>query len=61
MPYKLVKTATGGFRVENAETGKTFSKSPQTRTEALAQMRALYANAPDTRRRLKIKGDRRGP
>jgi hypothetical protein len=35
-----------GFKVVNKETGKTYSKKPQTKAKAAAQARAMYANMP---------------
>jgi hypothetical protein len=43
MPYKVIKSGRG-FYVENKETGRRFSNSPIPKSNALAQMRALYAH-----------------
>lgn len=45
MPYKIKKVS-GGYKVHNPESGKTYSKKPhKTRKEALAQQAAMYVNA----------------
>jgi hypothetical protein len=42
MPYK-VKKVKGGYKVAKKSTGKTgYSKKPQTKEKATAQMRAMY-------------------
>ena len=43
MPYKLKKVGSG-YKVAKKSGGKTFSKKPQTKKKAEAQMRAIYAN-----------------
>ena len=47
MPYDIEKTS-GGFKVKEGESGKRpgheFSKKPQTKSTALAQLRAIMAN-----------------
>lgn len=43
MPYD-VKKVKGGYKVVNKETGKTYSKKPQSKATAEAQRRAMYAN-----------------
>lgn len=45
MPYTLAQVE-GGWKVRD-ETGKFYSEEPMPRKRAAAQMRALYANAPD--------------
>lgn len=40
MPYKIF-FAKNGFYVSNAKTGKTFSKHPLTKTEAIKQKQAI--------------------
>lgn len=42
MPYRLAKVK-GGFKV-SGPSGTTYSKKPQSRQQAAAQLRALYAN-----------------
>lgn len=42
MPYKLVKSG-DGYKVAGPS-GTSYSKHPQSRQQAAAQMRALYAN-----------------
>jgi hypothetical protein len=46
MPYKVAKSGSG-YKVKNKNTGKTYSKKPQTKEKAAAQMRALYMNTKD--------------
>lgn len=41
MPYKLVKV-TGGYYVENKNTGKRYSQEPIPKDRAERQLRALY-------------------
>jgi hypothetical protein len=43
MPYDLRKV-NGGYKVGHKGQKKTFSKKPQSRKQALAQMRALYVH-----------------
>lgn len=43
MPY-TTKKVKGGYKVANKDTGKTYSKKPQTKAKADAQLRAIYAN-----------------
>ncbi len=45
MPYSLRKVK-GGWKVGKKGSSKTYSKKPQTKAKAKAQMRALYANEP---------------
>jgi hypothetical protein len=40
MPYAVRKTE-GGYKATNKETGKTYSKHPQTKATAAAQIRAI--------------------
>jgi ribosomal protein L35 len=50
MPYKIVKTGNGFKVVEGSagnRPGHQFSKKPQSRKRALAQLRALYIHAKD--------------
>jgi hypothetical protein len=44
MPY-IVVAVTGGYKVKKDQPGRAvyFSKTPQTKAKAEAQMRALYA------------------
>lgn len=42
MPYSIVKSGRG-FYVENKETGKRYSNSPIRKSNAQAQLKALYA------------------
>jgi hypothetical protein len=42
MPYKVVKVE-GGWKVQNEDTGKTYSDKPMSKRGAIRQMRALYA------------------
>jgi len=49
MPWKI-EAGEGGWFVVNAETGKRMNKEPhKTRKAALAQQRALYVHAPESR------------
>jgi hypothetical protein len=41
MPYKLVRV-TGGYYVENKETGRRYSRDPIPLKNAERQLRALY-------------------
>ncbi len=50
MPYHIVSRKRGGkktYVVVNTETGEPKNKKPLTKEEALAFLRALYANIPD--------------
>ena len=50
MPWQISKTA-GGFVVKNKSSGKAMSNEPHaTRADALAQMKALYANGANESR-----------
>ncbi len=40
MPY-AVRASGSGYKVTNKDTGKTYSKKPQTRAMATRQMRAI--------------------
>lgn len=46
MPYGLKKVS-GGYKVGNKHSGKTYSKAPQTKAMAKRQLAALYANTKD--------------
>jgi len=48
MPWKVVKRGSQ-YVVVNAETGKVKGKHP-TKSAAQRQVRALYANVPESRR-----------
>jgi hypothetical protein len=50
MPFEIVKAPKGYF-VKKEGTSKTYSKKPLTKTMAMKQMRALYANVMDTARK----------
>lgn len=43
MPFKLLKLK-GGYKVENKETKKTYSKLPLTKDKAIKQLKALKIN-----------------
>lgn len=43
MPYHVIKSG-NGYKVQNKDTGKTYSNKPMTKEKAEAQMRAMYAN-----------------
>jgi hypothetical protein len=43
MPYDLRRTK-GGYKVGHKGESKTFSSKPMSRSQAVRQMRALYAN-----------------
>jgi len=43
MPYAVDKSGSG-FKVKNKDTGKTYSKKPQTRQMAERQRRAIAAS-----------------
>jgi hypothetical protein len=43
MPYEIVRSGSG-YKVAKKTGGKTFSKKPLSKTKAVAQMRAIYAN-----------------
>jgi hypothetical protein len=45
MPYELRKVH-GGYKVGHKGMSKTYSKKPQSKAKAAAQMRAIYANTP---------------
>ena len=47
MPWHVVRSGSG-YRVKNKKTGKTYSKRPQTKEKAEAQMRAMYANTNES-------------
>ncbi len=49
MPYKIRKSG-DKYLVVNAETGSVKGKH-DTRTKALAQLRALYANVKDAKKK----------
>lgn len=51
MPYAVRKSG-GGYRVTNKETGKTYSKKPQTKQMATRQLRAIamHQGAEDGRK-----------
>ncbi|APC46290.1 hypothetical protein HWB05_gp028 [Streptomyces phage BRock] len=51
MPYSVSKSGSG-YKVRNKETGKTYSKKPQTKAMAERQLRAIHmhAGAEDGRR-----------
>jgi hypothetical protein len=40
MPFKLIKLK-NKFKVQNADTGKTYSKNPISKDKAVKQMRVL--------------------
>lgn len=40
MPYAVSKSGSG-YKVRNKETGKTYSKKPQTKAMAVKQLRAI--------------------
>lgn len=54
MPYKVAKSGSG-YRVKNKNTGKTYSKKPQSKAKATAQLKALYANCDEARKYQKSK------
>lgn len=51
MPYSVSKSGSG-YKVRNRETGKTYSKHPQSRTMAVRQLRAIemHSGAEDGRK-----------
>lgn len=52
MPYKLAKVK-GGYKVKGPTGFK--SKKPLSKSEATSQLRALYANVPDAKKKGKKK------
>lgn len=46
MPYAIRKSGSG-YKVVNRDTGKTYSKSPQSHEMARKQLAALQIHAPD--------------
>lgn len=51
MPYTVSKSG-GGYKVRNKESGKTYSKHPQSREMAVKQLRAIemHSGAEDGRK-----------
>lgn len=47
MPYKIGKSK-GGYKVFNKNTGKSYSKKPQTKEKAIAQLSALKINTNES-------------
>lgn len=45
MPYTVGKSGSGGYKVRNKETGKTYSKHPQSHDMAVRQLRAIEMNS----------------
>lgn len=63
MPWELGKVK-GGYKVKNQDTGKqSYSRKPQSKGKATAQMRAMYANSPEAvaKAKKKRKGRRSNP
>ena len=52
MPYEIRKEK-GGFKVAHKGENKTYSDKPMSRSKALKQMRAMYANTKREDGRLK--------
>lgn len=50
MPYELKKVS-GGYKVVSKDTGKPHSDKPMSKAMATKQMRALYRNVPDARKK----------
>lgn len=50
MPYKIVKVK-GGEKVVSKDTGKVHSQKPLSHAKAIAQLRALYANVKDAKKK----------
>ena len=50
MPWDI-KQVKGGFKVVTKATGKTHSKKPLTHHMALSQMRAMYVNEPEAKKK----------
>ena len=50
MPYSIKKVK-GGYKVATKGTGKMHSGKPMPKAKAEAQMRAMYANVKDARRK----------
>lgn len=50
MPYKVQKFGSG-YKVVSTDTGKVHSNKPMSKEKAQAQMRAMYANVSDARKK----------
>jgi hypothetical protein len=47
MPYSIRKSGSG-YKVTNKNTGKTYSKKPQTKAKANKQLAALHINTNES-------------